>query len=83
LFSAKRKDVPMFVATLTLALFGLVAFVLAELVRHDREKILAALQGRSWTAEPPQPVRPVTVRFSPRYSVSRPLRVLPELRAAA
>ena len=73
----------MFVAALTLALFGLVAFVLADLVRNDREKILAALQGRSWTAEPPHPVRPVTVRFSPRYSVPRPLRVLPELRAAA
>ena len=73
----------MFVAALTLALFGLVAFMLAELVRHDGNKILAALQGQSWTAEPPHPVRPVTVRFSPRYPAARPVRALPELRAAA
>ena len=73
----------MLVAALTLALFGLVAFVLAELIRQDGNKIVAALLGRSWMAEPPQPVRPVTVRLSPRYPVSRPVRALPELRAAA
>lgn len=73
----------MLVAAITLSLLGLVAATLFNIVGSDIEKILAALQGRSWKSEPPSPVRPVTVRYSPRYPVSRPVRVVPELRAAA
>ena len=73
----------MIVAALTITLFGLVAMMLAKIVSDDAGKIAAALQGRSWVSEPPSPVRPVTVRYSPRYPVSRPVRVAPELRAAA
>ncbi len=47
-------------------------------------KISAALLGRSMLAVPPQSVRPISVRFQPRAGlVRRPLRALPEWRAAA
>jgi len=68
---------------LTLALIGFVASTLAELVRRDGLKIVAALRGRSWTAESPHPARSVTVRFNPRYAVARPEPVRLSLRAAA
>jgi hypothetical protein len=74
----------MLVATaLTLALIGFAVATLADLARHDGLKIVAALRGHSWTAVSPIPGRPVTVRFSPRYTAGRPERVRPALRAAA
>ena len=76
-----RKDMPMLATALTLALFGLVTAILVNLVRQNGRKIVAALEGRSWTAQPPVSKRPVTVRFSPRYRAAEPVR--PALRAAA
>jgi hypothetical protein len=74
----------MLVATaLTLALAGFVVVTLADLARQDGLKIIAALHGNSWTANSPVGTRPVTVRFSPRYTAERPVRLSPALRAAA
>lgn len=72
----------MIAALVTLAFLGFAIAMLAEMVRHDGRKILAALSGRSWIAEPPSP-SPVTARFRPRYPVIQPLRARPALRAAA
>ena len=72
----------MLVAAVTLALFGFVLTLVVDVMRRDGAKILAALDGRSWTAAPTAG-RPVTIRFS------RPDRAeglgpqVPELRAAA
>ena len=73
----------MIVAALTIGLFAIVATMLAKIVGDDAQKIAAALQGRSWIVEPPSPFAPVNVRYSARYPVNRPVRALPELRAAA
>ena len=68
-----------FLATLWLA----VKFVLDTLA-EDGWKIVAALAGKSMLAQPPQSVRPVSVRYQPRAgSARRPVRHLPEWRAAA
>jgi hypothetical protein len=68
-----------FLATLWLA----VKFVLDTLA-EDGGKIAAALAGRSMLAQPPQSVRPVSVRYQPRAgSARRPVRSTPEWRAAA
>ena len=67
----------------TLAVFGFAMAMLASMVRLDGHKMLAALKGQSWVAQRSASVRPVTVRFSPRYPASRPLRARPALRAAA
>jgi len=52
-------------------------------MRRDGRKIVAALEGRSWTAEPTRG-RPVTIRFNPQRTeaVLEP-RWQPVLRAAA
>ena len=72
----------MLATALTLALLGLVTAVLVDLFQQNALKIAAALEGRSWTAQPTVSARPMTVRFSPRYTAER--RVLaPALRAAA
>lgn len=74
----------MLVATaLTLVLIAFLATMLAELARQDGGKIYAALQGRSWASGPPLPARPVTVRFSPRYTAMQPALAQSALRAAA
>jgi hypothetical protein len=70
----------MFATFVTLAVIGFAVAGLRDLVRQDGTKIIAALQGRSWIAEP-GPARPMIVRFSPTYRVAAP--VWPELRAAA
>ena len=61
------------------------AVVLARMVEEDGAKIMAALQGRSWLAEPPVAMRPVVVRMAPqpRTVVRRPMRAEARLRAAA
>lgn len=73
----------MLAIAVTLALFGFAVAMLAQLVRNDGPKIVAALQGHSWTAQPPLSARPVTVRVSQRYPASRPVRAQPAWRAAA
>lgn len=72
----------MLAAAVTLALFGFILTLVVDVMRRDGAKILAALEGRSWTAEPTAG-RPVTIRFSrpDRAAVSAPQ--FPELRAAA
>lgn len=73
------------IATLAfLATIWLVAKFGLETIAVDGSKIAAALRGNSMLAQPPQSVRPVTVRYQPRAgSVRRPLHVQPEWRAAA
>ena len=67
-----------------LATLWLVARIVLDLSEETGAKVLAALQGRSMLAQPPQSVRPVTVRYSPRPSaMRRPVHVQPEWRAAA
>ena len=73
----------MLATVVTLALLGLVVSMLAGLVRQDGQKIVAALQGRSWTAQPPASFRPVQVRFTQRYPAARQVRRRQELSAAA
>jgi hypothetical protein len=70
----------MFATFITLAIISFAVAGLRDLARHDGAKIVAAMQGRSWAAEPRQ-TRPVVVRFSqPRTAVAP---AWPELRVAA
>ena len=67
-----------------LATIWLVARVVVEMSDGAAAKVMAALRGQSMLAQPPQSVRPISVRFQPRAgSVRRPLRVQSEWRAAA
>ena len=72
----------MIAAAVTLALFGFILTLVVDVMRRDGAKILAALEGRSWTAGPTSG-RPVKIRFSQpdRAEVLPPQ--FPELRAAA
>jgi hypothetical protein len=73
------KERPMIAAALTLAAFGLVLTLVVDVMRRDGAKIVAALEGRSWTSDHS---RPVTISFSrPDRAAAPDLR--PELRAAA
>lgn len=72
----------MFAAAATLALFGFILTLVVDVMRRDGGKILAALEGHSWTAGPTAG-RPVTIRFSPRGTAVEPAPGLPRLRAAA
>jgi hypothetical protein len=71
----------MFATAITLAIMGFAIRALNDLVRHDGSKIMAALQGRSWTAERRQE-RPIAVRFSSTRKELLPAWS-PGLRAAA
>jgi hypothetical protein len=71
----------MLAPALTFVLFGFVLTLVVDVIRRDSRKIMAALEGRSWTAEP-SAGRPVTIRFS-RLDMGAVLVQLPELRAAA
>lgn len=73
----------MFATLLTLAFLASTIAVLAALVRRDADKIVAALEGNSWLAQPRQTFRPVTVRYAPRPVTLVPARHQPALRAAA
>ena len=67
-----------------LATLWLVARLMLDRIAADGAKIVAALQGRSMLVQPPQSVRPLTVRFQPRAeSVRYPAHAQPEWRAAA
>lgn len=72
----------MLAAAVTLALFGYILTLIVDLVRRDGAKIIAALEGRSWTAQPTSG-RPVTIRFSRPDKAAVLARQSPELRAAA
>jgi hypothetical protein len=39
--------------------------LVVDVMRRDGRKIIAALEGHSWTAKP-NPGRPVTIRFNPQ-----------------
>ena len=70
----------MLAAAVTLALFGFILTMVVDVMRRDGAKIAAALEGRSWAAQPTA-VRPATIRFSRPDRVAGPAQ--PELRAAA
>ena len=72
----------MLAAALTLTLFGLILTLVVDVMRRDGAKIAAALEGRSWTAQPTAG-RPITIRFSQPDRAAVSVRRLPELRAAA
>ena len=57
----------------TLALIGFAVGRLRDLAHDDGAKIIAALRGRSWAAEP-RPTRPVIVRFSSTRRAELPTR---------
>lgn len=62
----------------------LAARILLELADGNLVKIVAALRGQSFLAEPSLSTRPVSVRFRPQVSWSpRPVAVQAEWRAAA
>jgi hypothetical protein len=71
----------MLAAAVTLALFGFILTLVVDVVRRDGGKVVAALEGRSWSAERGYG-RPATIRFSRPDRVVEPTR-RPELRAAA
>jgi len=73
----------MFATAAALALLGFAITMLVSMARRDGAKMLAAIQGNSWTAQPPVSGRPVMVRFSQRFPASRSLRARPAMRAAA
>jgi hypothetical protein len=72
----------MFATAITLALFGLVLTLVVDVIRRDGRKIAAALEGRSWVAEPGSG-RPVTFRISQPRRAAAPVLRQPALRAAA
>jgi hypothetical protein len=77
----------MLIVLTSLAFFltlGVASAALAAMMFDDGHKVMAALAGRSFASQPVS-VRPVTVRFSPRYPVrsQRPVRAQAELRVAA
>ena len=73
----------MFAIVATLALLGFAILMIARMFQAEGSKMAAALQGNSWASQHSASVGPVTVRFSPRYPASRPMRAEPALRAAA
>jgi hypothetical protein len=72
----------MLAAVATLALFGFILTLVVDVMRRDGAKIAAALEGRSWTAQPCSG-RPVTIRFNPRCTAAAPAGRPAGLRAAA
>lgn len=72
----------MLAAAVTLAVFGLILAMVVDVMRRDGAKIMAALDGRSWTAQPAAGRR-VTIHFSPRDRAAEPVRMPAGLRAAA
>jgi hypothetical protein len=72
----------MLAAAVTLALFAFVLTLVVDVMRRDGAKVLAALEGCSWRAQPTAG-GPVRIRFSPRCTAAEPVRGLPGLRAAA
>lgn len=81
------RETRMFAPLATLAFLAtiwLIAKIALDVVDGSGAKMVAALHGQSMLAQPPQSVRPISVRFQPRAgSVRRPMHVQPEWRAAA
>ena len=73
----------MIATAVTLAFFALVVTALTAMFRRDADKIVAALGGNSWLAQPRDSYRPITVRYAPRPVSITPTRLQPALRAAA
>ena len=61
----------------------MIVTVAVSMVGESGSKILAALKGQSFLATAPIEIAPVTVRVSQRARPARPVRVQPQLRAAA
>ena len=55
----------MLAVALTIALFGFILTMVVDVIRRDGGKVIAALEGQSWTARPTEG-RLVTTRFNPR-----------------
>ena len=72
----------MLATAVTLAFFGFILTMVVDVIRRDGRKIAAAMQGRSWTAQPAAG-RPVTVRFNQPRKVVEHSPLQPVLRAAA
>jgi hypothetical protein len=77
----------MLIVLTSLAFFlalGVAAAAIAAMMFDDGHKVMAALAGRSLASQPVA-VRPVTVRFSPRYPArsQRPVHAQAALRVAA
>lgn len=72
----------MLAAVVTLALFAVILATVADMLRRDARKVIAALVGRSWTSEAGNG-RPATIRFSRPDMAARPGSAQPVLRAAA
>ena len=70
----------MFATFVTLAIISFAMTGLLDLARQDGPRIVAALQGRSWTLESDS-TRSTIVRVSPRHKAAKPL--VSGLRAAA
>nr|WP_294850133.1 hypothetical protein [uncultured Sphingomonas sp.] len=75
----------MFATLVTLSLFAGTVGLLVSMARANGDKILAALNGSSWSSQTPMTVRanPVTVRFQSRYRREAPVKARVEWRAAA
>jgi hypothetical protein len=73
----------MLAAAVTLALFGFTLTLVVDVMRRDGAKVLAAMEGRSWTAGPTAG-RSVAIRFNPQRTeaILEP-KWQPGLRAAA
>ena len=71
----------MFATFVTLALISFAIAGLRDLARQDGAKIIAAMRGHSWAAEP-RPARPAVIRISSTLTESGSVWQ-PELRAAA
>ena len=72
----------MIAAAVTLALFGFILTLVVDVMRRDGAKIVAALEGHSWTAQP-SAGRPITIRFSRLDKVAVSVPMSQGLRAAA
>ena len=77
------KDDAMLAAAVTLALFGFILTLVVDVMRRDGAKVLAAIEGHSWTAGQ-KAARSAAIRFNPqRMEVSPEPRWQPGLRVAA
>ena len=72
-----------FATAVFLATLWMIAVVAVSMFGESVSKILAALKGRSLLATAPVESRRVAVRISQRSRSPRPVRVQPQLRAAA
>ena len=73
----------MLAIALTVALFGFILTMVVDVIRRDGGKVIAALEGRSWTAGPTKG-QPITIRFNPRRTQVELEPIWePRLRAAA